>query len=160
MKKSMLSLLILGFATTGWSAEPFLAPAAEPVFLQSPGYSPEPTPAQPLPPAPAVDAPMTPVPMTHSSSYPVVGTPVMGVALYDNVKVKDPDHIHPCAVPQILPAPDPCDPCKCVYVKVCAPECVPTISKDRHGRRTTYDYGDYRIQISSRRGKVIVDYDD
>lgn len=159
MKKSILSLLILGFATTGWSAEPFLAPpAAQPVYLEAPGYSPQPTPAQPLPPAPMVEGHVTPMP--HTSGYPIVGTPASSFVLYENVKVKDPDHIHPCAVPQIFPAPDPCDPCGCVYVKVCAPECVPEISKDRHGKRTTYDYGDYRIQISARHGKVIVDYDD
>jgi hypothetical protein len=61
---------------------------------------------------------------------------------------------------------DPCDPCaapKCVAVQVCVPpcsECPPKVCCRRGGEYVSYDYGKYRVEITSRNGVVTVDYDD
>lgn len=92
------------------------------------------------------------------------------VALYHCVKVEDPDHIAPCAVPLIVQVADPCaskDPCNCcappacVNVEICVPPCgCPKIWCSKDGRRVHYNYGRYRIQITAKRsGYVKVDYD-
>jgi len=106
---------------------------------------------------------------------PIEGYPVQPVALYHNVKVDDPHHIHPCAVPMVIQVPDPCqrrccdpcDPCsqccgpQCVNVQICVPPCgCPKIKTRDDGRYVKYDYGKYRIEITSRNGRVKVDYDD
>jgi hypothetical protein len=120
-------------------------------------------------PAPA----LTPMPATS----PIPGAepaPVAGntVELYQCVRIKDECNIAPCAVPQIVTVKDPCavcDPCnpcaapKCVAVQICVPPCCPCPPKvtcRRGGEYVKYDYGKYRIEITSRRGVVTVDYDD
>ena len=82
--------------------------------------------------------------------------------------------------------PDPCACCqkpKCVYVMICVPKpqapcCAPKPSccapkpacgcQNDHGPKVTckndgayvkYDYGKYRIEIRSKNGRVVVDYD-
>jgi hypothetical protein len=89
------------------------------------------------------------------------------VELYHCVKYKDERNIHPCAVPLIVAVPDPCaDPCdcsgpRCVYVKICVPPCeCAQIKCRRNGTKITYDFGKYEVDITSRRGMVVVDYDD
>lgn len=85
--------------------------------------------------------------------------------------------------------PDPCACCqkpKCVYVKICVPKkqpchtccapkpscCAPApacgcekdhgpkITCKKNGAYVKYDYGKYRIEITSKNGYVRVDYDD
>lgn len=105
---------------------------------------------------------------------PSVGAP----KLFHCVKVKDPDHIHPCAVPKMVKIVDPCwKPCKpkcgccqttccpppppCVYVKICVPPCgCERVKCSKNGRRVKYDYGKYSVEVESRNGQVVVDYDD
>ena len=94
------------------------------------------------------------------------------VPLYHCVRVKDECNIAPCAVPQIVMVKDPCavcDPCnpcaapKCVAVQICVPpcsECPPRVTCKRDGEYVKYDYGKYRVEITSRNGVVTVDYDD
>lgn len=99
--------------------------------------------------------------------------PAGTVSLYHCVRVKDPHHIHPCAVPTIVQIADPCPPacgscnscCQCapacVNVQICVPPCgCPKIKTRDGGRYVKYDYGKYRVEIRSRKGVVTVDYDD
>jgi hypothetical protein len=105
-----------------------------------------------MPPAPIPDAVMV-----------VDSAPI---ELYCNVRYKDLRNIHPCAVEKIVAVPDPCpDPCacgpQCVYVKVCVPPCDCYETKcRRNGKKIIMDFGKYKVEITSIRGQVIVDYDD
>lgn len=106
--------------------------------------------------------PPSPVPDTSyaapSTAPVVVATPV---ALYCNVRYKDQRNIAPCAVPTIVQVPDPCDPCCCVSVQICVPPCeCPCVKVSKCGRKVSYDYGKYQVEITSARGRVTVDYDD
>lgn len=109
-------------------------------------------------------------PMPGAEPMPAAtGTPI---TLYHCVRVKDECNIAPCAVPQIVMVKDPCavcDPCnpcaapKCVAVQICVPpcsECPPRVTCKRGGEYVKYDYGKYRVEITSRKGVVTVDYDD
>jgi hypothetical protein len=122
----------------------------------------------PTEPAPAL------APTPSAEPIPVQGAPVQGtpIALYECVKYKDLCNIAPCAVPLVVTVKDPCavcDPCnpcaapKCVAVQICVPpcsECPPKITCKRGGEYVKYDYGKYRVEITSRKGVVTVDYDD
>lgn len=91
-----------------------------------------------------------------------------GADLYPNVRYKDLKNIHPCAVPQVVQIVDPCwDPrnrCDCgptcVNVQICAPPDCPDVKVKKDGRKVKYDYGKYQVEITSRNGEVVVDYDD
>ena len=72
----------------------------------------------------------------HHEKAPAPVAEGKAIELFQCVKVEDPDHIAPCAVPKIVKVLDPCwkpDPCaccqkpKCVYVAVCVPkkQCCP-----------------------------------
>lgn len=89
------------------------------------------------------------------------------VELYPCVKYEDCDNAHPCGVTRIVKIVDPCwdrcDCCEppCVYVAICVPPCgCPKVDVDDHGRKITYDYGKYEIEIKSKKGVIRVDYDD
>jgi hypothetical protein len=111
--------------------------------------------------APAATAGAEPVPAASCSA-----------PLFNCVRVKDVCNIAPCAVPMVVMVKDPCwrcDPCNpcaappCVAVQVCVPpcsECPPRICCRGDGEYVSYDYGKYRVEITSRRGVVTVDYDD
>jgi hypothetical protein len=141
------------------------------------------------PPAPAIDgaampggAPPTAMPLPEAagplSAGPVSAGPgVAGgpplpmapaVALYPCVKYKDRRHIAPCAVPMCVAVRDPCDrhdrcscgPPKCVMVEICVPPCgCPKITSKHDGAKVRYDYGKYAVNITSRHGVVVVNYD-
>ncbi|MEW4526376.1 MAG: hypothetical protein ACF8PG_07375 [Maioricimonas sp. JB045] len=116
-------------------------------------------PAPGLPPAPTVPpAPVAP-PKVYAAPPIVHSAPAM--PLYRNVKVKDPHHAHPCAVPTVIPVPDPCGGPGCVYIQICAPPCGPVDVRHRL-LKTVIDYGDgYEVELRARRnGLIIVDYDD
>jgi hypothetical protein len=146
--KRMLTLCLIAFV--GVAA----ADAAAQDLLPSPFpglqyYAAQPTPALP------------PSSRTLPPAYPL-GASLPPVELYTDVKIEDPRNIHPCAVPIIVEVPDPCDECGTVCIEICAPPCEPECVK-RHGlrdRKVTFDYGDYGITVTSRRGVVKVDYDD
>ena len=126
-----------------------------------------PSPAVPVPePYPLPGAPVATMP-------PADGTPIpqraVDCELFDCVKYKDLRNIAPCAVPMVVSVKDPCaciDPCdcraapKCVNVKICVPPCgCPDVKLTRNGNKVKYDYGKYVIEITSRKGIVVVDYD-
>jgi hypothetical protein len=46
-------------------------------------------------------------------------------------------------------------------VKICVPPCgCAKVKVSREGRRVKYDYGKYSVEVTSKNGKVYVDYDD
>lgn len=139
----------------------FKSPKARLTNYQPAAIEPAPMPSGAMPGA-AVVAP-------GSEPTPAAGTPV---TLYHCVRYKDECNVAPCAVPMIVTVKDPCDcsdrcnPCctpKCVAVQICVPpcsECPPKVCCKRDGEYVSYDYGKYRVEITSRNGVVTVDYDD
>ncbi|MGQ0633527.1 MAG: hypothetical protein ACT4QC_02860 [Planctomycetaceae bacterium] len=131
--------------------------------------------------APTLGAPaLEPTPMPSTPSSPATNGAVPGaqpvpvgepIELYHCVRYKDECNKAPCAVPMIVTVKDPCaacDPCnacatKCVAVQICVPpcsECPPQVCCRRGGEYVCYDYGKYRVEVTSRNGVVTVDYDD
>lgn len=147
---SVCLIAIVGVASAQAVAQDrFPAPTPAQPYQIGPGYADEiappahPYPAQAYPPA--------------VQSYPAGPAPV----LFTDVKVRHPRKIHPCAVPTIVEVPDPCDPCCTVLVEICAPPCELHCVKP-HGllkRQTRFDYGEYKVDIIPRRGRLIIDYD-
>jgi hypothetical protein len=147
-------------------ANPPPAPALDGAAL--PGVAP-PT-GLPLPEA-AGPVPVGPAPSVYAAPG-VVGGPLTpsapAVALYANVKYRDRRYIAPCAVPICVAVRDPCErhdrcacgPPKCVMVEICVPPCGnPKITSKRDGSKVRYDYGKYAVNITSRHGVVVVNYD-
>jgi hypothetical protein len=116
--------------------------------------------------ASAAQMPPAPIPDLQMQVQVQVLPGTAQVALYDCVKYKDERNIHPCAVPMIVSVPDPCaGPCdcgpRCVFVKICVPPCgCHEVKCKRHGEKLVYDFGKYEVEVTSRRGVVVVDYDD
>lgn len=125
------------------NAAPALVPTPAPAYSPAPNYGPGPGgPAVAYGPAPIAP----PAPLFH------------------NVRYKDPKNIAPCAVPQVVLVRDPClkscDKCdRCVAVQVCMPHGCTKISRCKDGSRVKYDFGKYEVEIVSRNGEVVVDYD-
>ena len=90
------------------------------------------------------------------------------VPLVAGVRIEDPENIAPGAVPVVVAVRDPCLPpwvegCtdSVVYVEVCVPQCPLqklTISPCR--TRIKLDFGRYAVDVKSRDGRIVVDYDD
>jgi len=120
----------------------------------------EPTPIE-LPPMPGGSVTTEP---------PTVVENVQVIELYPHVRYKDLDNVHPRGVPTIVAVKDPgccdkkceCSEPGCVYVEICVPPCgEPKFDVKRSdGSKVEYDYGDYEIEITSKKGVVTVDYDD
>ena len=107
--------------------------------------------AQEQPPIPVPEAPA-------AEAAPAVAAPI---TLYACVKVDDADEIHPCAEKTIVSVSDPCNPGCCRYVEVCVPPCgCPKIHCSKCGTRVTYDYGEYSVEIKSKKSYVEVEYHD
>jgi hypothetical protein len=129
------------------------------------------------PPAPGIavpPAPMAPVGELIPGPGPAaVGGPPLALApapmLYPCVKYRDRHRIAPGAVPMCVAVRDPCagkdrcgcnGPPKCVLVEICVPPCgCPKITCRHDGTRVRYDYGKYAVNITSRHGVVVVNYD-
>lgn len=125
------------------------------------------------PPAPAADGA---VPTPEPAGGPVASAaPVAsygGGCCCPNVRYSDLKNIAPCAVPKMIWIVDPCwKPAKCgccrpakppcIQVKICVPPCgCPCIKVSKDGRKIKYDYGKYEVEITSKNGRVRVDYDD
>jgi hypothetical protein len=124
------------------------------------------------PPAPAIQlAPgeyIVPTPEGHGPVAPASRP----LGLYHRVKYEDLDNIHPCAVKMVVQVMDPCppprDPCSCckpaprfVLVEICVPPCgCKRVKISRGGAKVEYDYGKYEIEIKSKKGVIVVNYDD
>jgi hypothetical protein len=152
-------------AASAWGAErvavheiSYPVPAIDGPSLSAPVVTSEALPSYLVEPTP-VDEPTPAVP--QEVPVPVVSAPVYaGPALFTKVKVRDERKIHPCAVPVVVSAPDPCNPRCQVCVEVCVPPCTPAqVSCRRCGEKIIYDFGKYEVELTARRGRVVVDYD-
>ena len=105
--------------------------------------------------------------LTQADLQPVADD---GADLFPCVVYRDTRKIHPCAVPKVVKIVDPCfqkdccDPCAqpgCVAVQICVPPCSccpPVVKCTRDGKRVKYDYGKCEVVLTSRGGKVYVNY--
>jgi hypothetical protein len=157
--------ILLTFGTVPISeAGAFEAPPPAPGIEGTVPPGPIPQVAQPLSPS------VQPVPSMGPAAAggpPIAMAP--GIALYPRVKYHDKRHIAPCAVPMVVAVRDPCasrDPCsacgppKCVLVEICVPPCgCPKICTKHDGAKVRYDYGRYAVNITSRHGIIVVNYD-
>jgi hypothetical protein len=91
------------------------------------------------------------------------------VTLVTADRIKDPDHVAPGAVPVVVAIRDPalcahkCDCCveRLVYVEVCVPACpLKKLKLSHHNTYVCMNYGDHQVEITSRNGRITVDYDD
>lgn len=128
---------------------------------------------QPMPmPAPGYAAPsyaQSPAPVPMPAPAPMGMQPVAAapsVDLYPCVKYRDVRKISACSVPKVVLVKDPCscaDPCcppKCVAVQICVPACAcENICCSRDGNKVTYNYGKCKVEITTTRRGVTVDYD-
>jgi hypothetical protein len=118
-------------------------------------------------PAPEAAAPMSSIPLAAGGPpLPLAPAP----ALFPCVKYNHRHHIAPCAVPMYVAVRDPCDRLKhdrcscdtpkCVMVQICVPPCgTPKITCRHDGTKVRYDYGKYAVNITSKHGVVVVNYD-
>ena len=114
---------------------------------------------QPLPaPGPALTAPQGFDPFAYEFGQ-IMDCPV---PLYTNVLVKDRCNIAPNAVPIVVCARDPnCTRGSRVFVQIFVPPCPPRkVRCYNGGRNIDYVYPGYEVNVRSRAGKIIVDYDD
>lgn len=106
---------------------------------------------------PAAQEEGTPVPYAEY----VVEQPVPVIQLYQNVRVRDQENVHPRAVSKIVSVPDPRDKCCRVNIEICVPPCAnETVRCYRNGDRLRFCYGNYSVDIVSRRRDVVVNYND
>ena len=125
------------------------------------GYEPQPTPAGGLPPMASPTPVYAPPPSApENRTVQAYAIPASTLVKYQNVKVRSPRHIAPCAVPMQVAVPDPCNPCCQVCVEICVPPCaVAEIKCRRCGTGIAYDFGKYEVEIKQRGELLIVDYD-
>lgn len=147
MKKLMI-LGVLALVGADLSArEPLRVPAGGELALA----------AEPTLLVPVAEQQGTPVPYAQY----IVEQPVKVVQLYQNVRVRDLKNVHPCAVTKIVSVPDPCDKCCRVNVEICVPPCAnETVRCFRNGDRLRFCYGQYSVDVISRRRDVVVNYND
>ncbi|WP_166821963.1 hypothetical protein [Thalassoroseus pseudoceratinae] len=152
---TMLTLVAIGGPLVANAAEgPVLAPTPDPEYRT-------PLPNElPVLPRPNTIRTIPVQPRTISVAQPL--------PLFPNVRVEDRDNIHPCAVKEIIRVKDPrpnCHACGSpgyVFIEICVPpNCRPEIDiKRKDGSKIEYDYGDYEVEITSKKGYVKIDYDD
>jgi len=147
------------------------APANGPVLVPSPGDAVSVPPA-PLPPVGLPGSPSA-LPLPEAApGFVAAGSPPIqwapAPALFGKVKYIDRRHIAPGAVPMYVAVRDPRErherglsgPPKCVLVEICVPPYgMPKITSRHDGTRVRYDYGQYAVNITSRHGVVVVNYD-
>lgn len=110
--------------------------------------------------AEAPAATLTPVP----ESEPVAMFP--GCELFECVKYKNVGKVPCCAVEKIVSVRKPCacqtacecNPCVCV--KICVPPCndCPTVKIRKCGDKVIYDYGKYKVEITTKKSEIVVAY--
>lgn len=161
--------------------ESYGGPTIAPPLSGAPHGQPVPSypPPSYAPPAHHVDLPPSGVPIGPAGPVESFGVPLMGqspdpislsgpgVPLFDRVKYKDLDHIHPCAVPVIVKVLNPLEGDDChgcgpgyVFVEVMMPPGRPDIRPSKGGRKVKYKFPEYQVEIRTKKGYVEVDYDD
>ncbi|MCA9049158.1 MAG: hypothetical protein KDA89_10550 [Planctomycetaceae bacterium] len=117
-----------------------------------------------VPPAPVVVPPVPVLPAAHRIGEIVT----CHVALEPCVEVRDMHRVAPGAVPTVIAVKDPhqgrftnqTQPNQIVFVQVLAPPCPPQrVWVSRCGTKVRLDFGRYEIDLVSRNGVVVVDYD-
>ncbi|MCA9024273.1 MAG: hypothetical protein KDA86_03570 [Planctomycetaceae bacterium] len=149
------------FTATLFAEEPAISPEIDPPLLPAPSVTAAP---EFVPPGsagtysvPHVSPPEMVTPPSVSIAPPAVA--YQPVALYPRVRVRSKHKAHPYGVPTIVAVADPRDRSCLVNVEVCMPPCECLgVFHNRRGNRVTYDFGQYEIEIISRLGVVIVDY--
>ncbi|MCA9077087.1 MAG: hypothetical protein KDA93_18820 [Planctomycetaceae bacterium] len=161
---TILAILLVTACVCHSSAqEPTVAPEFMPPLLPSPSATTAPDYVPPASPVPlstheAYSAPQS-VPPVVIDEYPQV-YPVETVALYDRVRIRDPHKAHPYGVPTVISVADPRNRSCTVNVEVCMPPCAcERVTHNLRGNRVRYDFGKYEIEVISRLGVVIIDYD-
>ena len=160
-------------------------PAADPLFVPQADYAysqPVTPQLQPLPepqfgvPSPSFGGTLgvpqgLPAPQAFPTpqiieSYPLNAGPIIGgplVPLYPNVKIRSAHKKWPGGVSEVVQIPNPTPRSGCtdpVYVEICVPPgCQPVVTYGPRGQRVTYAFGGYRVQVTSLRGEVTIDYD-
>lgn len=155
-----------------------LVSAREP--LPAPGYFVEGVLGQPGPtPVEVSEAPLLPIAQESQELLPIPQEPQVyqspviieqmtlpeyvaePVDLYRRVREHHPARKDPCSVPTLISVPDPrigrrgCTVC----VEVCMPPCLnPEVCCSRLGNRVCYDFGKYKVHVTSILGVVHVDY--
>lgn len=177
--KRLLALALVCSATTTFAHQPMLAPPGPGIINYQAQYSPTPIPApnSTMPPAPGAihgDPPvisgaivvpgqpaLTPVPANIEAGCVVCDAAVGGyIPLYPKVRVVQARKIAPCAVSKIVSVPDPCNPCKVVFIEICVPPCAcENIICHPRKNRTVFDYGKYAVNVTERHGMLVVNYD-
>ena len=132
---------------------------AQPVYSQPqiPQYAPQ------YPIVPQIPVVPQPAPVMHHIGQ-IVDCPV---PLATCVRVEDACNIAPNAVPVVVAVRDPNLPphyngCveSVIYVEVCVPPCpLQQLVISPCKSRIKMDFGDYQVELKSRRGMVVIDYD-
>jgi len=175
MKRLLALALVLSASTISMAREPIQAPPALGRVDYQAQYSPVPTPS--IPPAPGTlhgDPPvisgaiiydaqpgLSPIPADIQPGVVVCDACNGGhISLYKKVNVHHARKIHPCAVSKIVSVPDPCNPCKCVFIEICVPpcQCDEVVCHPRRNR-TVFHYGEYSVKVTERNGFLVVNYD-
>lgn len=162
MKKLLVASLLLGMASLCGAREPLPAPPSFDVPTGPVFYQPEPTPADIAVPLAVAPSP-APVVVDYAPGTILHEAPI---SLYHRVRYVQTRNMHPCANPMVVAVQNPdrrdAHCCPCVYVEICVPPCDPTCIKcNRSGNRVSYEFGNhYAVNLISRNGVVIVNYDD
>lgn len=173
-----VSLLMLTFVTSG-SGDVVDGPLFGPVIVE-PNYAVPDSPLLPRPaPIPSIVTDESVIVRSNRVGEPVLqpipeqmivpdSSPVplfTGCDLFPCVKYKNPKKVAPCAVEMIVAVRTPLgckkDACKpCVLVKICVPPCsdCPKVKIRKAGDKVFYDYGKYAVELTSKKGEVVVAY--
>lgn len=179
MKRLLALAVVCTAATTTFARPPILVPENAGAVNYQAQYSPVPTPDPSIPPAPGMihrvpPAPMgaivvpgqpqqlAPIPATIEPGHIICDASAGGyLTLYPKVRVVQSRKIAPCAVPKIVSVPDPCDPCKVVFIEICVPPCAcEHVECSPRKNRTVFNYGKYAVNVTERHGMLVVNYDD
>ena len=160
------ALAAAGLAAAGLAAAQDLTPIPAP--LPAPSF--DPAPAYAPPPAPGYGPTYEPAPLygpaPHQSHYAPAPGPAIAPYSYEGVlpapaplavpvRYKDLKNIAPCAVPQTVCVNGECG---VQYVNICAPPTCVDVKRKRN--KTVFDYGDYEVEIHTKKRGLVVDYDD
>ena len=146
--KKLLILGVLALTSADLSArEPLLVPTSGQLAM-----APEPT---------LIDAVPVEQGIPVAYSQYIVQQPVQVIQLYQNVRVRDLQNVHPNAVRKIISVPNPRDKCSRVNIEICVPPFAnENVRCFRNGDRLRFCYGSHSVDVISRRRDVVVNYND
>lgn len=99
---------------------------------------------------------------------PIDGQPMLlpetGCDLFQAVVYRHPKKAHPCSIPAVIAVKNPCltkrdCPTSYVNVEICLPPCdCAKVKVKKCESKVVYMYGGYSVEVTSKKGKVIVTY--